>query len=236
MNFASGDIPSVIVVTGTDTGVGKTVTTAALAAALHRRGRTVAVYKPVQTGSAHGDSDIAEVRRLCGDVTAHAGTVLREPLAPLPAAEFDRIALPTVAEHARRVRELARVHDHVVVEGAGGLLVELDDSGATIADLAQAMDDGGTRPGVVVVTRAALGTLNHTALTLEALERRGLRVLGLVLGLRPRQPGLAERGNILRLASWDVPLVGAIPEGAPLLASEEFGASSAVWLAGLVPA
>ncbi|MDQ4504378.1 dethiobiotin synthase [Sinomonas sp. ASV322] len=233
-------LPGIVVVTGTDTGVGKTVTTAALAAALRRRGRTVAVYKPVQTGSVHGDSDISEVRRLAGAVTAAAGAVFSEPLAPRPAAEFDGAALPHLSEHVRRIRELADAHNHVVVEGAGGLLVELDDDGATVADLAQAVDDaahdGGTRPGVVVVTRAALGTLNHTALTLEALERRGLRVLGLVLGVRPRKPGLAERDNMLRLASGDVPLVGAIPEGASDLTSEEFSERAAVWLAGLVPA
>lgn len=225
------NLPSIVVVTGTDTGVGKTVTTAALAAALTARGRSVAVYKPCQTGGRIGDSDVAEVVRLAGITTAEAGVVLGEPLAPRPAAALDGVALPPAVVHARRIGELAAAHDHVLVEGAGGLLVELDDDGATLADLALALGAGVA--GVVLVARAALGTLNHTALTLEALKRRGLAVLGLVVGSVPREPGLAERGNLETLAGGAVPLLGAIPEGASLLAPGRFRAEAPTWLAGV---
>ncbi|HAG58068.1 MAG TPA: dethiobiotin synthase, partial [Arthrobacter bacterium] len=72
------NLPGIILVTGTDTGVGKTITTAALAAVLRGTGRSVAVYKPCQSGAADGDSDAAEIVRLAGDVTAETGIVLQE--------------------------------------------------------------------------------------------------------------------------------------------------------------
>src|SRR5688572_714992 len=127
-------LPAIILVTGTDTGVGKTITTAALAAVLSGTGRSVAVYKPCQSGAADGDSDTAEVDRLAGAVTTETGVVLQQPLAPVAAAAVDGTPLPPVAVHAERVRELAASHDHVLVEGAGGLLVELDSEGGTLAE------------------------------------------------------------------------------------------------------
>src|SRR4029453_5966716 len=87
-------LPPVILITGTDTGVGKTVTTAALAAALHAKGRSVAVYKPCQRGTADGDSDAAEVRRLAGHLPAEAGVALQAPLAPVAAAAVEQADLP----------------------------------------------------------------------------------------------------------------------------------------------
>ena len=120
--------------------------------------------------------------------------------------------------------------------------MELEDDGATLADLAQsvaeqtgAVQAASARPdlGFVLVTRAALGTLNHTALTLEALERRGLPVLGLVVGSRPQKPSLAERGNLATLALCGVPLLGAIPERASEAEPERFRAEACAWLPGL---
>ncbi len=103
------NLPGIILVTGTDTGVGKTITTAALAAVLHGPGRRVAVYKPCQSGAAAGDSDTAEIIRLAGAVTAETGVVLQEPLAPVAAAAVDGTTLPT-AGGARRTGPRARRH------------------------------------------------------------------------------------------------------------------------------
>src|SRR6185437_1494508 len=100
-------LPPIVLVTGTDTGVGKTVTTAALASALQADGRSVAVYKPCQSGAVTGDSDCAEITRLAGPLTAEAGVVLQEPLAPVAAAALDGVTLPQLAAYAARVRELA---------------------------------------------------------------------------------------------------------------------------------
>ena len=218
----------VVLVTGTDTGVGKTMTTAALAAVLSGMGRSVAVYKPCQSGAADGDSDAAEVVRLAGTVTAEAGVVLQEPMAPVAAAAIDGTRLPAVTAHAKRIRDLAATHDHVLVEGAGGLLVELDSDGGTLADLGALPD-----AAFVLVARPGLGTLNHTALTLEALFTRGLGVLGVVLGSWPVSPGAVHRSNRRALGSLPVPLLGALPEQAAELSPADFRAGAAAWLNGL---
>ena len=217
----------VVLVTGTDTGVGKTITTAALAAVLTGMCRSVAVYKPCQSGAADGDSDAAEVVRLAG-VTAEAGVVLRPPMAPVAAAAIDGTLLPAVAAHAGRIRELAAIHDHVLVEGAGGLLVELDSDGGTLADLGALLS-----AAFVLVARPGLGTLNHTALTLEALSARGLSVLGVVLGSWPVNPDAVHHSNRQALGSLPVPLLGALPEHASGLSSADFRAGAAAWLNGL---
>jgi dethiobiotin synthase len=222
------NLPGIILVTGTDTGVGKTITTAALAAALRGMGRSVAVYKPCQTGAANGDSDAAEIVRLAGPVTAETGVVLQEPLAPVAAAAIDGRPLPTVAGHADRVRKLAASHQHVLVEGAGGLLVELDSHGGTLADLGTLL-----AAAFVLVARPALGTLNHTTLTLEALVGRRLQVLGVVLGSWPLVPDAVHLSNRQVLGSLRVPLLGVLPEQASELSPADFRGGAAAWLNGL---
>jgi dethiobiotin synthetase len=224
------NLPDIILVTGTDTGVGKTVTTAALTAALQGRGRSVAVYKPCQSGAAAGDSDTAEIIRLTGAVTAETGVVLQEPLAPVAAAALAGKALPPLSVHADRIRELAASHDHVLVEGAGGLLVELDSAGGTLPDLGALL---GPAAAFVLVARPALGTLNHTALTLEALAHRGQRVLGVVLGSWPVDPEAVHHSNRQVLGSLRVPFLGALPEQAAGLYPAAFRAGATAWLNGL---
>jgi dethiobiotin synthase len=228
-------LPPVIAVTGTDTGVGKTVTTAALAVTLRRRGRSVAVYKPCQSGAADGDSDVDEVRRLAGEVHAEAGVVLQAPLAPTAAAATEGAKLPPAFVHASKIRQLAVAHDHVLVEGAGGLLVPLDSDGGTLASLGALL---GSEAAFVTVIRAALGTLNHTALTLEALWMRRLAVLGLVVGSWPAEPGEAESSNYSLLSSQGLtphgpPLLGSLPENAADLPPEVFRDAAGSWLKGL---
>jgi dethiobiotin synthetase len=224
------NLPDIILVTGTDTGVGKTITTAALTAALQGRGRSVAVYKPCQSGAAAGDSDTTEIIRLTGAPTAETGVVLQEPLAPVAAAAVDGTALPPLAAHADRIRELAVSHDHVMVEGAGGLLVELDSAGGTLADLGALLAPAAA---FVLVARPALGTLNHTALSLEALQTRDLPVLGVVLGSWPGNPDRVHQGNRQVLQSWPAPFLGTVPERASELSPAVFRAEAAAWLNGL---
>lgn len=220
-------LPRVILVTGTDTDVGKTVVTAGLAAHLSRHG-SVAVYKPAQTGVGTEDrGDAEEVRRLSGVPSVHEGVRLRDPLAPTTAARREGRVLPGVADHAATVQALAARHDRVLVEGAGGLLVGLDDEGSGLAELASLL---AVPFAFLVVVRSALGTLNHTGLTVEALRRRRLPVLGLVFGSVPESPGLAERTNLDELgAVTQVRVVGGIPEGAGLLPPEQFRAAATTW-------
>ncbi|MDQ1626964.1 MAG: dethiobiotin synthetase [Actinomycetota bacterium] len=210
---------SVLVVTGTSTGVGKTVVTAAVAALAAARGSRVAVVKPAQTGIGPDEpGDLDDVRRLAGVTDLHEHRRLRDPLSPAAAARHEGVTPLDLHESARRVRELAAARDLVVVEGAGGLLVRFDDDGATIADLAREL-----RAPVLVVAAPALGTLNHTALTLEALAYRGLTFAGVVLGSWPREPDLACRSNVRDLETLAArPLAGAMPEGAGRLDASEF--------------
>jgi len=215
----------IFLITGTDTEVGKTVTTAALAALASG---PVAVVKPAQTGVAPDEAgDLAEVTRLTGVTTVHEGIRLRDPLAPTTAARREGVALPSVESHAKVVDDLARTHDTVLVEGAGGLLVGLDADGNNIADLAQHL----TQPYTfVVVTRAGLGTLNHTGLTVEALRARDLPVEGLIVGSWPVEPELAERCNLEDLpATTGVPVIGRIPAGAGAMEREAFTAAAPGW-------
>jgi dethiobiotin synthetase len=227
--MAEPRLPGVVVVTGTDTDVGKTVVTAALCAALARAGLRVAAYKPTQTGVAPGDpGDMAEVGRLTGAHTVE-GARLRAPMAPRPAAHLEGGSLPGLADHVTTVAALADGHDVVLVEGAGGLLVELTDAGETLADLATVLPDSGT----VLVARSALGTLNHTMLTREALSHRGIRLLGLVIGAWPEQPDVIETTNREYLAALPEGLLGAVPRGAPALATDAFREAASGWLPGL---
>ncbi|MGW5238811.1 dethiobiotin synthase [Monashia sp. NPDC004114] len=222
-------LPPVVVVTGTDTEVGKTVATAALAALLVSVGRSVTAYKPTQTGVEPGEpGDMAEVARLAG-VSSHEGVRLRAAMAPRPAAAIEGAALPTLAQHLATVAQLAATHDHVLVEGAGGLLVELTEAAETLADLAKALPGA----GVVVVARSGLGTLNHTMLTREALAHREIECSGMVLGAWPQEPSTVERTNREYLASLPEGLLGAIPQGAPSRGSETFRGEAPVWLAAL---
>lgn len=218
----------VLVVTGTGTEVGKTVTTAAVAATALGTGRSVAVLKPAQTGvRADEPGDAAEAARLAGPLTTAELARYPEPLAPATAAR--RAALPqigaeTVAEAAEK---LAAEHDLVLVEGAGGVLVRFDDRGATLADAAALLG-----APVLVVAQAGLGTLNATELTVRELHRRGLRCPGVVVGSWPRRPDLAARCNLADLPGTSgVPLLGAIPEGAGRLEPSVFRREAPGWLA-----
>jgi len=204
---------SVLVVTGTDTGVGKTIVTAAYAALALARGERVAVVKPAQTGD---DDDLATVARLSGASELHELSRYPEPLAPATAARRAGRTPLSVAQIADYVRELDA--DLVLVEGAGGLLVRFDAHGGTLADVAARLD-----APVLVVARAGLGTLNHSALTVAALRTRGLRCAGLVVGAWPRDPDLAARCNLDDLAAYaGAPLLGRLPQGAATLTREAF--------------
>jgi dethiobiotin synthetase len=214
------------VVTGTSTGVGKTVATAALAATATATG-SVLVVKPVQTGVRDGDSDAREVARLTGVETVE-WTTLDEPLAPDTAARRQGVAIPPVSSYVSRIDALEQ--DAVIVEGAGGLLVRLDAAGGTLLDLA-ALLDAVTEVEVVVVVAAGLGTLNHTGLTVDALRARGLTVRGLVIGAWPAEPGLAERCNLEDLPRV-APLLAVIPDGAGSLDRAAFVAAAPGWFSG----
>jgi dethiobiotin synthetase len=206
------------VVTGTGTGVGKTVVTAAIAALALARGDRVAVVKPAQTGAGPDTPDADTVRRLAGITDIHELTRFPDPLSPDAAARVSGLPPLDMRAAAGYVARLAEARDLVLVEGAGGLLVRYDPAGATIADLASELS-----APALVVTAAGLGTLNHTALTCEALAARKITNAGVVIGSWPRQPDLAELTNLtdLEVVAGE-PLAGALPEGSGLLGQADF--------------
>jgi dethiobiotin synthetase len=223
---------TVLIVTGTDTGVGKTIVTAALAATAPG---SVAVIKPAQTGvTADEPGDLQDIQRLTGLTDLHEGVRLLDPLAPTTAGRRQGLALPSVDTHAKAIDDLAADHDLVLVEGAGGLLVGLDEDGHDLADLAALL----TVPfAFVVVCRSGLGTLNHTGLTVEALRTRQLPIAGLVIGSWPDEPDLAEQCNADDLpATTGVPVVGRVPAGAGQLDQQTFTSAAAEWFTGAITA
>ncbi len=224
---------TVLVVTGTGTGVGKTIVTAALACHARQAGVDVAVCKPVQTGTDCGDDDLAEVARLSGATELAGLARYPQPLAPAAAAERAGTALPGRDDLLRLIGGLNRRGRLTLVEGAGGLLVELADTGVTLRDLAVELG-----AAALVVATAELGTLNHTALTLEALAAQGVSCAGLVIGSWPARPGLVETSNRSALARL-APVRAALPAGAASMDAAEFAAMSAAafdgdWVTSLV--
>jgi malonyl-CoA O-methyltransferase len=164
-----------VFVTGTDTGIGKTVASAALLYRLRAAGTPARYWKPIQTGI-EDDDDTATVARLsgCGPTgVLEAGVRLRRPLSPHLAARLagTSITLEDVLDRAGP----ALTRGSWVVEGAGGVLVPVNDRDLMI-DLMRLLG-----MPVVVVARTVLGTINHTLLTLEALAARGLTVGGVVM-------------------------------------------------------
>jgi dethiobiotin synthetase len=224
-------LPPVLVVSGTGTEVGKTVVTAAVATLAASGGRRVAVVKPAQTGEPPGlTGDLAVIRRLSGVTQTHELARFPDPLSPEAAARAAGRPPLDLAAASVFIKQLGADADAdlVLVEGAGGLLVRYDPAGGTIADLAGMLD-----APVLVVTTAGLGTLNHTALTLEALSTRRLAAAGVVIGAWPAEPGLAERANLTDLAVIaGRPLAGALPAGAARLSRADFLATAR---AGLGP-
>lgn len=219
---------TVLVVTGTSTGVGKTVAVAALAAAASAAGLRVGVCKPAQTGVGPDEpGDLAAVTGLIGELPTAELARYPEPLAPETAAR--RAGAPYLAmdQIVAAVADLRSVVDVVLVEGAGGVLVRLAPD-LTVVDVAAALD-----APVVVVTDPGLGTLNHTELTVQALESTGRTVAGLIVGSWPQTPDLAmtcNLGDLPRLTG--VPILAVVPAGAGALTREDFQAAAPAWLTG----
>ena len=223
--------PHGIFITGTDTGVGKTVVACALASWYRARGLDVGVMKPVATGGRYlrgpgggrWVSEDAVCLAACAEVTDPWPLInpvcFREPLAPWTAARRTHSAVRLDAVLAA-FHALAARHDILIVEGIGGLLVPLSRH-QTVAHLA-------TRLGlpVVLVARPDLGTLNHTLLSLACIRRLSLRYRGLILNhARPNPRGrwdrLAQRTNPPMLRQF-TRLVGTVPFQ-PLLSSQGRG-------------
>lgn len=222
----------ILVVTGTSTGVGKTVAVAALAAAARADGRRVAVVKPAQTGIAPGEpGDLAEVIRLAGAMPVAELVRYPEPLAPETAARRTGLPFLRIDELCETVRHLQAEADLVLVEGAGGVLVRLAPD-LTVIELARALE-----APVAVVVDPGLGALNHTELTADALRAGHCAIAGLIIGSWPESPDLAMTCNLDDLPRLTgLELLGAVPAGAAALAPDDFQAAAPTWFHSPIPA
>lgn len=186
-----GPLPGLFV-TGTDTAVGKTTVAVALLAEARRRGLRPVPFKPVETGCNPDPHDAEALRRAAGSplpLRTICPFALALPAAPAAAAAAAGVHLD-VGELAALGRAAAAAGDFLLVEGAGGLLVPYAGA-ATAADLAAALG-----LPLLVVARTALGTVNHTALTLREAARSNLAVAGLVLNRTTADIEPHEAGNI----------------------------------------
>ncbi len=180
-----------LLVTGTDTGVGKTMIAAALVTALRARGLRALGFKPAETGVGadhRTDSDVLADASGEQNVLARPLLQLAEALAPAIAAERAGVTLDRDDIEAR-IRRLRNDGYTLVVEGAGGVMVPLS-WGYTVLDLAQACD-----LDAVVVARAGLGTLNHVVMTVMMLRSHQIPIRGIVLNGRNAEPDVAEATN-----------------------------------------
>ena len=251
MRRTDGRLHSGLFVTGTDTGVGKTVVAAALAAFCRARGVDVGVMKPIATGARRAPTDQHSKRQPSRPISPDAAMLAwaaevddpwswvnpvcyREPLAPAVAAW--RSGRPIQwAQVGRAVAALRRRHRVLIVEGIGGLLVPLDRR-RTVADLIRLVG-----LPVVVVARLRLGTLNHTLLTVRQAHAEGLRVLGVILNAveppaRDADAKLAEHTNPHALRTClTVPVLGVLPFSRALAAGSYRHATLAHWITALDP-
>jgi dethiobiotin synthetase len=196
-----------VLVTGTDTGVGKTFVACALAHALRATGRSVAVMKPVETGVSGQPEDAIALREAASDPAALDEICpyrLRAPLAPSVASRLERVPIDLGRLEAL-VRRRLDAADVLIVEGAGGLLVPISD-GVTYADLAARLN-----LPLLVVAANRLGTINHCALTARVAEVMGLDVLGIVLSQpTPRDDSTATNAETIA-ALTGLPILGELP-------------------------
>ena len=203
-----------IFITGTDTGVGKTVVAAGLAVALKTKGIDVGVMKPIQSGCKKKREKLIPldslflikatgVRDALDLVTPYR---LFHPLAPSVAAKIETVEIDTkkIIDAYNRLLEL---HDIVIVEGIGGLLVPIKKD-YFITDLIRDLSIP-----VIIVARAGLGTINHTLLTVKYASSQGIEIMGIVINNAvEKRAGLVEKTNpeVIRKLSG-IPVLGIIP-------------------------
>lgn len=204
-----------IFITGTDTGVGKTLVSAALALALKKQGGQVGVMKPIETGISCSNSDLSDAARLRAvigtedQLQAVCPYRFTSPVAPLAAAQAERRPIdPDIIRKTYRL--LADRYDYMVIEGVGGVLVPIT-SNTDVTDLIAQL-----KLPAVIVGRSGLGGINHARLTIEALRRRKIRIVALVLNqtepVATKTERTQERTTLELLQKQaGIPVLGPLP-------------------------
>ena len=200
-------------ITGTDTGVGKTLIAGAIARALSLQGRRVGVMKPFESGCRRdGDTvvpaDALFLRNMAGsqdDLALICPYAFERPLAPGVAARLEHVSI-SLEKVQEIYSQLSAQHAIMLVEGAGGLMVPISEE-QLIIDVVRLL-----QLPLIIVARSALGTINHTLLTVREAQRAGIRVCGIILNKVSPEPDEAEATNpeVIRKFS-NVPLLGQVP-------------------------
>ncbi len=186
--------------TGTDTGVGKTILTGLIVLYLRRCGVNALAMKPFCTGDRHDADFLAALQNAQLNIQEINPVYFPEPLAPLAAAQA-RHRTVSIRRVLKLIYTVRNKCDWLVIEGVGGVLVPLTNK-CTVADLISEL-----QCETVVVARNRLGTINHTLLTVEALRRRGVKSIRIVL-MDQDQPDPSSASNqlIIRKLVQDVPV------------------------------
>jgi dethiobiotin synthetase len=200
-------------ITGTDTGVGKTLIAGAIARALSLQGRRVGVMKPFESGCRrNGDTlvpaDALYLRNMAGsqdDLALICPYAFERPLAPGVAARLEHVSI-SLEKVQEIYSQMSAQHDFMLVEGAGGLMVPISEE-QLIIDVVRLL-----QLSLIIVARSALGTINHTLLTVRTAQHAGIRVCGIILNKVSSEQDEAEDTNpeVIRKFS-NVPLLGQVP-------------------------
>ncbi len=203
-----------IFVTGTDTGVGKTLVAAGIACLLHGSGLKVGVMKPVATGGSRKSDMLVSDDAIMMKEAAHSRDeyslinpiCLPSMMAPVVASKVDRLQVDWKTIWSA-FKTLSKKHNHLVVEGIGGLLVPITDD-LYVADMARKM-----KLPLIIVSRPTLGTINHTLLTIEVARSRGLKIKGVIFNNTKIGGGtLLEETNKIEIEKLSgVPVIASIP-------------------------
>lgn len=214
-----------IFITGTDTGVGKTVVAGGLAATLKKRGLNVGVMKPVQSGGKKDKngrlySEDAKFIMKTADIKEDIDLVnpicLEPPLAPSVAAKLSGVIID-INKIKATFKKLQEKYEFLIVEGAGGIIVPIYEE-YLLKDLILDL-----KLPTLIIARPTLGTINHTVLTVQYLEEKGIKVAGIILNnLDSKKAGMAEKTNPQVIESLTKrPILGIIPHS-PSLNLEQF--------------
>lgn len=195
-----------IFITGTDTGVGKTYVTLLLAKHLLAKGINVGVMKPISTGP-RSESDALLLRkelRLKDSIDLINPVRLKYPMAPYPAAKLEKKKID-LEKIFSTYQKLTKIHDLILVEGIGGIAVPIAKD-YLVLDLIQDL-----KLPTLIVARAGLGTINHTLLTIGALSKRKIPILGIVLnGYQGKE--ISEKSNAKVIENLSgIPILAKLP-------------------------
>ncbi len=212
--MTSHSTPPGIFITGTDTEIGKTVVAGGLAAALKAAGVDVGVMKPIASGGVEHKGRIVSEDAIFLKRAAQVDDVLdlinpiclRHPLAPSVAAEIEGVSID-LRQIDKAFAQLCQRHEFIIVEGIGGIAVPICE-GVLVADIAQRF-----QLPLLIVARPNLGTINHTALTVEFARSYSLEICGIALNASQEMfKGLAEETNPKEIGRLThLPILGTVP-------------------------